>query len=422
VACDLSPAETSQIQLNRVKGFITDHGGRTSHTSIIARTFEIPAVVGLDNATTIINNDDQIIVDGTKGKVIINPSDEIIDKYNEQQKKYNSYTDDIKRNTHLLAKTKDGMQINVMGNIEFSKEASSVLDRKGDGIGLYRTEFQYLSRNGCPHEDELFENYKEVVELMAPNPVTIRTLDINGDKALANTDSHPENNPALGLRAIRYCLKKSDIFKTQLRAILRASAFGNVKILFPMISCYEEIIETKKIILEVQKSLNKKGIAFNRDIELGIMVEVPSVVVIADIMAKEVDFFSIGTNDLIQYSLAIDRENKQVAHLFNPLHPSVIRMIKHVTKVAKQHNIKVSMCGEMAGELMYLPILLGLNIDELSMSPQYIPIIKNAIRLFTFQEVQMFMSEVFKQVSVTDTLKLLYNTYGDIIETKNCND
>jgi len=418
VANDLSPAETSQINLERIKGFVTDRGGRSSHTSIIARTLEIPAVQGVDSATITIANDDLIIVDGTSGSVIVHPTKQTLVDFNARKAKYETHKVVLLKGSQLPAETFDGFHMPVMGNIELPDEVFSAIDHGGDGIGLYRTEFQYLSRRTFPGEEELFEKYKDVVKVMAPKPVIIRTLDINGDKAVANSSNSIERNPALGLRAIRYCLRHPDVFTTQIRAILRAASFGNVRILFPMISSNDELCEAKRILNQAADSLEKEGVAFDRDIEIGILIEVPSAVVMADVMAKEVDFFSIGTNDLIQYSFAIDRENRHVSHLYRPLHPAIIRMIKQVSDVAVDNGIKTFMCGEMAGDPLHIPILLGLGMDELSMNPQAIPVVKRMVRSLSIQDNQMFIKKVLKQTSATDTMKLVQDTYGDILSEK----
>jgi phosphotransferase system enzyme I (PtsI) len=285
----------------------------------------------------------------------------------------------------------------------------------GDGIGLYRTEFQYFNRNDFPGEDELFDKYKDVVEVMAPKPVTIRTLDINGDKAVNNRVLSEEANPALGLRAIRYCLQKPQVFMDQLRAILRAAAFGNVRILFPMISTYFEICEANRMLDRAAESLEKDGLPYKRDIEIGAMIEVPSAVIMADVLAEKVDFFSIGTNDLIQYALAIDRGNEQVAHLFQPLDPAIIRMLKHVADVAREKEIKVFMCGEMAGTPHHIPLLLGLGMDELSMNPQTIPDIKRVIRALNVADTRSFIKEVLTRTTAKSAFELIKATYGSIL-------
>ena len=418
VAHDLSPAETSQIQLEKIMGFVTDRGGKASHTGIIARTLELPAVLGLEHVTGIIQNDDLIIVDGNTGIVIVNPTENSLIQFAEHKIRYEEYSAAVARGSHLAAETTDGFRLHVMGNIELPEEVVSVIDHGGDGIGLYRTEFQYLNRPDFPEEDELFDKYRDVVEVMAPKPVTIRTLDINGDKAIAPGSESDETNPALGLRAIRYCLQNPDVFKTQLRAILRAAAFGNVRLLIPMISSCDEISETKRILNEAADSLDKEGMVFNRDIKVGIMIEIPSAVIMADVMAEAVDFFSIGTNDLIQYSLAIDRGNNKVASLFNPLHPAIVRSVKHVADVAGDKGIKVAMCGEMASDPINMPILLGVGIDELSMNPQSIPAVKSIIRSMKLKDARLFIKDVLKKSSSTEIVQLVQDTYGDILPDK----
>ena len=415
VARDLSPADTSQINLERIKGFITDHGGKASHTGIIARALEIPAVVGLQTATLQIKNDDLIIVDGNSGAVLVHPTERTLEQYEERNVEYEEYRAVITRESQTPAQSVDGVHLEVMGNIELPEEVFSVLKYGGDGIGLYRTEFQYFNRAEFPTEDELFDKYKDVVEVMAPKPVTIRTLDINGDKALSNNLAFDEVNPALGLRAIRYCLKKPNVFRNQLRAILRAAACGNVRILLPMISTCFEIWETKRLLDEVAESLDKEGIPFNRQVEVGAMIEVPSAVIMADVLAENVDFFSIGTNDLIQYSLAIDRGNEYVAHLYQPLDPAIIRMLKHTADVAKEKGIKTFICGEMAGTPHHVPLLLGIGMDELSMNPPSIPVVKRVIRSLRVEDARSFIKEVLKQHTAKSTFELIHDTYGRIL-------
>jgi phosphotransferase system enzyme I (PtsI) len=418
VVNDLSPADTSQINLERIMGFITDRGGKASHTGIVARALEIPAVVGLEHATARIKNENLIIVDGNTGTVIVNPSEKSLIKYEERKTEYEAYRAVITRESHLRAETTDGVQLEVMANIELPEEVVSVKNYGGDGIGLYRTEFQYMNRLIFPGEEELFEKYREVVEIMAPKPVTIRTLDINGDKAVANQKSQDEANPVLGLRSIRYCLKNPQVFTTQLRAILRAAAYGNVRILFPMISAYYEICEARKLLDSAAASLDKEGLPYQRDIDVGIMIEVPSAVILADLLADKVNFFSIGTNDLIQYALAIDRNNRQVAHLYQPLDPAVIRMVKQVADVAKDKGIGVYMCGEMAATPHHIPLLLGLGMDELSMNPQSIPHIKKVIRTLSLSDATLFVQETLKKKTAREVFGVIREAYGDILADK----
>ena len=415
VAHSLSPAETSQIQLEKIMGFITDRGGKASHTSIIARTLEIPAVLGLDNATQIIKNDSIIIVDGSEGIVIVDPEEETLIRYDELSKRYEERKADILRTSDQPAKSADGQRFSIMGNIELPEEIVAVKDHGGEGIGLFRTEFLYLGRMNFPDEQELFSQYREVAELMAPDPVIIRTLDINGDKAITAVPTPEEANPALGLRAIRFCLKNPGIFKTQLRSIMRAAAYGNVQLLLPMISGVEEIHQTYELINEAAVSLEKDGLAFNRDIPVGIMIEIPAAALMAEEMADLVDFFSIGTNDLVQYTLAIDRVNRHVAYLYNTLHPAVLRLIKHVVDTGKKKKVKTFMCGEMASEIINLPILLGLGIDAFSMAPQSIPAVKNMIRNISVKDAKAFLKEALKQTTALNTIQLITDTYGDIL-------
>jgi len=415
VAHDLTPAETSQINLEWVMGFITDRGGKASHTGIIARSLEIPAVVGLRTATALIRSDDLIIIDGNTGTVIIRPTEDSLFQYEARKTDYEQYKAVITRESQAPAETEDGVRLAVMGNIELPEEVFAVINYGGDGIGLYRTEFQYFNRDGFPNEDELFDKYKDVVDVMHPKPVTIRTLDINGDKALNNQFSAEETNPALGLRAIRYCLRRPQVFKYQLRAILRAAASGNIRILFPLISTYFEICEAVRMLDNAAESLEKDGLPYNRDIEIGAMIEVPSAVIMADVIAEKVDFFSIGTNDLIQYALAIDRGNEQVAHLFQPLDPAIIRMLKHTADVAREKEIKIFMCGEMAGTPHHIPLLLGIGMDELSMNPQSIPDIKRVIRSLNVGDARSFVREALKQTTARSMFELIKDTYGNIL-------
>ena len=402
VANDLSPVDTANLDVTKVLGFVTDRGGKTSHTAIMARALEIPAVVGLESITQEVNTGDVVIVDGIIGVVIVNPTPETLREYADKKLRYEDLEKELFRYKQLPAETKDGFRIKVYANIELVEELPSVLEHGAEGIGLYRTEFLYLNRKNLPTEEEHFAIYKSVVEKISPYPVTIRTIDLGGDKFISQIELAEEMNPAMGLRAIRFCLKEVGIFKTQLRAILRASAFGKVRLMFPMISGFQEIIQIKSILQEVKEDLVKKNQSFDPELEIGIMIEIPSAVTIADLLAREVDFFSIGTNDLIQYSLAIDRVNEHVSYLYEPLHPAVLRVISNVIDAAHNAGIKVSMCGEMAGESMYVPILVGLGLDELSMNALSILKVKKMIRSVSYKEAREFIKEIYKMYTASE--------------------
>ena len=394
VAHDLSPADTTELNTAKVMGFITDVGGRTSHTAIMAQALEIPAVVGLERATALVQDGDLLIVDGGSGVVVINPDDSDIILYQERKLRLQKYKSSIARMSHLPAETPDGHRIFINANIEFLEEVTAAKDYGGEGIGLYRTEFLYLRGKGFPKEEDLFEDYREVVEIMQPAPVSIRTLDLGGDKFASDIAISEENNPALGLRAIRFCLREPEIFKTQLRAILRASAFGNLRLMFPMISGLQELSEAKAILDQVRDDLNREHVPYDSDMKVGIMVEIPSAVVMADTLARNVDFFSIGTNDLIQYALAIDRVNEHVAYMYQPFHPAILRMIRQVVAAGRNAGIPISLCGEMAGDPLCVSILLGIGIDGLSMNARAIPLIKKLIRAIPMEQARADLEQV----------------------------
>jgi phosphotransferase system enzyme I (PtsI) len=415
VAHDLSPADTSEMNIGKVMGFITDVGGPTSHTAIMAQALEIPAVVGLESITQRVQDGVLLVVDGNSGEVIIDPDDEVIISYQEKQLELERYRSSIDRISHLPAETVDGHRIAVHANLELLEEVVSARDHGAEGIGLYRTEFLYLRSKGVPSEKELYEDYKELAEIVAPAPVNIRTLDIGGDKFSSDLNLTREMNPALGLRAIRFCLREPKIFKSQLRAVLRASAYGQVRLLLPMISGLQEILDTKRILKDVKKELNKKKIKYARNIKVGIMIEIPSAVTMADALAKHVDFFSIGTNDLIQYALAIDRINEHVAYMYQPFHPAILKMIQHVVMAAKNAGIKVALCGEMAGDPLCVFILVGLGLDELSMNAQSIPMIKKIIRSISMKEAQADLEHIMQLETAKEVRKFIVKKMKPLI-------
>jgi len=394
IAADLSPADTAQLKIDKVLGFATDIGGKTSHTAIIARSIAIPAVVGLENITRAVRTNDEIIIDGSAGVAIVHPDPDVRKRYEEKKRLYEKAQDDLLDYAGLPAVTKDHYRVEIGGNIEFIEEIPSAILHGADGIGLYRTEFIYINREQLPDEEDHLAHYRSVVGVEGLSWATIRTFDLGGDKFFPDMKPSRELNPQLGLRAIRFCLKEVELFKIQLRAILRASVQGKLRIMFPMISGIEEIRAAKRIFTDVKNELLARGVELGKDIEIGIMIEVPSAVIVAEELAKEVDFFSIGTNDLIQYVLAIDRINERVTYLYEPLHPAVLRLIKQVVDIGHRAGIRVAMCGEMAGEPAYTMILLGLGLDELSMNPLAIPRVKKIIRGATLKESKALLNKV----------------------------
>lgn len=401
IAYDLSPSDTAVMHKKNVIGFATDIGGRTSHTAIMAKSLEIPAVVGLEKITKIVQNGDTIIIDGNRGVIIVAPQKKTLERYDAEKKKYEEQELELATLKNLPCQTVDGHKIELSANIELPEEIPSVMKHGAEGIGLYRSEFFYINRAGLPSEEEQFRAYKEVAKKMAPKPVIIRTLDLGGDKFLSQLEIPREMNPFMGWRAIRFCLAKPEIFKIQLRAILRASVFGNLKIMYPMISGVEELRQANTILEEVKEEFKKGRIKYAKEIEVGAMIEIPSAAMTSDILAKEVDFFSIGTNDLIQYALAVDRVNEKIAYLYEPAHPAVLRLIKNVIDNGHKEGIWVGMCGEMAGDPALAVILLGLGLDEFSSSPILLPEIKKIIRAFKLSDAK----EIAEKALTLDTGK-----------------
>ncbi len=393
VAHNITPSDTATMNREQVLGFATDLGSKTSHTAIMARSMGIPAIVGLHDVTEKLESGQEVLLDGYNGLLILNPTPDTLWHYGELKDRQERVTEQLSGLRETKSTTRDGRHIVLSANIELPKDADSARENGAEGIGLYRTEFLYLNRPTLPTEDEQYEIYRRVAESVAPHPLIVRTFDLGGDKIASHLDSDDEQNPFMGLRAIRFSLENLDIFKTQLRAILRASTAGNLKIMFPMISGLAELRRARAVLEECREELQKEGLQCSEKTEIGAMIEIPSAAICSEVLAKEVDFFSIGTNDLIQYAVAVDRLNERIAHLYEPTHPAVIRLLKMVADAAHANNIWVGVCGEMAGDLTMVPLLLGLGMDELSVSASLVPRVKRAVQSLSVQECEALVAE-----------------------------
>ena len=407
VAHDLSPADTAQMRKERVIGFVTEIGSKTSHTAIMAHSLEIPAVVGVSGIYEAVKKDEALIVDGLNGVVHVSPPQDVFITYLERQRRYKYYERELLKLKDLPAVTTDQKRVKLLANIEFVDELAAVLERGGEGIGLYRTEFLYMNRFSLPSENEHYKAYKTLAENVVPYSAVVRTLDLGGDKFISQLGVYEELNPVLGLRAIRLCLEYKELFKTQLRAILRASHYGNLKIMYPMISGLDELRSANLVLAEVKAELRQKEMPFDEQIEVGIMIEIPSAAMTSDILAEEAAFFSIGTNDLIQYAIAIDRVNKNVAYLYEPLHPAILRLIARTIAAGHAKGITVAMCGEMASDPKYTVLLLGMGLDHYSTNADALLKIKKIIRSVSFAEAQEIAQQALTYTSAADTEKFI---------------
>ena len=420
VAHNLTPSDTAMMDKSLVLGIATDLGSRTSHTAIMTRSLGIPAIVGLHDITQRLQTGQQVLIDGTNGLLVVHPTPQTLAQYGEIESRRIKVATQLKELRETKSTTRDGRHIVLSANIELPDDVEAVKANGAEGIGLYRTEFLYLNRDTLPGEEEQYATYRKVAEQVAPEPLIIRTFDLGGDKVAAGTvDLTDEMNPFLGWRAIRFCLENVDMFKTQLRAILRASAVGNVKIMFPMISGLEELRKSVAILKECAAELGREGHAMGAKTEVGAMIEIPSAAIAADTLAREVDFFSIGTNDLIQYTLAVDRMNERIAHLYEPTHPAVLRLLKMIADAAHGHNIWVGVCGEMAGDIALIPLLLGLGMDELSVSASLVPRVKRAVQSLEIEECRLLVDEALRlqtpQEIMRRCLDLASSRYGDLL-------
>ncbi len=415
VARDLTPTDTAGLNREKIIGFATDLGGRTSHTAIVARALEIPAIVGTQDMIRTVSEGETVIIDGIRGEAIINPDDKTLREYKTAQSVFKKFSEDLRKIQHLQAITLDKKYIKIAGNIEIREELDTVIAHGGEGVGLFRTEFLYLNRQDLPSEKELYEVFKEAVTKMNPYEVVFRTLDVGGDKIGGSIKISEEQNPFLGYRAIRFCIENIDIFKTQLRAILRASYYGEGDIMFPMISSIDEIRRIKSILEKTKAELKKEGKHIKEDIKFGAMIEIPSAAITTDIIAKEVDFLSIGTNDLVQYTLAVDRNNSKISYLYDPYHPAVLRLIHNVVQSAHKYKKPVHICGELAAEPMATILFIGMEVDELSMSAIAIPEIKKIIRSIKFSDAKNIVNKVLKFETSQDVKQTLHNFISEKI-------
>lgn len=407
VAKDLTPSMTACINKENIVGIVTEIGGKTSHSAILARAMEIPAVLSVPNVASILHDDDLVIVDGNDGTIIQNPTSEQVDDYT---KKRVDFIEERKALSKYIGKetiTQDGIKVELVGNIGNPENATSVVEFDGEGIGLFRTEFLFMDRNSAPTEEEQFDAYKKVALIMKGKPVIIRTLDIGGDKDIPYLNMKKEDNPFLGFRAIRYCLQNKELYRLQLKALVRASAFGDIRIMIPLVTCIDELRQVKTMIKGIMAELDVENISYNKDLKVGVMIETPSACLIADILAKESDFFSIGTNDLTQYTMAVDRGNPDVAYLYSAYNPAVIRSIKHIIDCAKAENIPVGMCGETASDSLMIPILLSFGLDEFSVSPTSILATRKEISKWTKEKVDNITELVMKQTTEKGILEIL---------------
>ncbi|ARB41082.1 MULTISPECIES: phosphoenolpyruvate--protein phosphotransferase [Mammaliicoccus] len=404
---DLTPSDTAQLNKEFVKGFATNIGGRTSHSAIMSRSLEIPAVVGTKDITDRVNHGDSLIIDGLSGDVIINPTDDEVQAYEQKQKNFLAEKEELAKLVNDESVSKDGVHVELAANIGTPNDLEGVKNNGAEGIGLYRTEFLYMGRDNMPSEEEQFEAYSKVLKEMDGKRVVVRTLDIGGDKELSYLNLPKEMNPFLGYRAIRLCLDQTDIFRTQLRALLRASEFGKLNIMFPMIATIKEFRDAKAILLEEKEKLVSEGVNVADDIEIGIMVEIPSTAALADIFAKEVDFFSIGTNDLIQYTMAADRMSERVSYLYQPYNPAILRLVKQVIEASHKEGKWTGMCGEMAGDNTAIPLLLGLGLDEFSMSATSILKARKQIKQLDQKEMQELANKAINCATEEEVVELV---------------